>query len=45
DMASGVTGEVHFVDSGYNIMSMPHPDALKNMEDAETKFGGEVAAE
>ncbi|HEY9211958.1 MAG TPA: enoyl-ACP reductase FabI [Ancylobacter sp.] len=45
DMASGVTGEVHFVDSGYNIMSMPHPDALKTMEDAETKFAGEVAAE
>ena len=45
DMASGVTGEVHFVDSGYNIMSMPHPDALKTMEDAETKFTGEVAAE
>ncbi len=45
DMASGVTGEVHFVDSGYNIMSMPHPDALKAMEDAESKFGGEVAAE
>ncbi|MBC7579421.1 MAG: enoyl-[acyl-carrier-protein] reductase FabI, partial [Tardiphaga sp.] len=25
----GVTGETHFVDSGYNIISMPHPDALK----------------
>lgn len=23
DMASGVTGEIHYVDSGYNIMSMP----------------------
>jgi len=23
DLASGVTGEVHFVDSGYNIISMP----------------------
>ena len=45
DLASGVTGEVHFVDSGYNIMSMPHPDALKTMEDAEVKLGGEVAAE
>jgi len=45
DMASGVTGEVHFVDSGYNIMSMPHPDALKTMEDAEVKLGGEIAAE
>lgn len=29
EMSGGVTGEVHFVDSGYNIISMPHPDALK----------------
>jgi enoyl-[acyl-carrier protein] reductase I len=29
DMSGGVTGEVHFVDCGYNIISMPHPDALK----------------
>jgi len=29
DLSGGVTGEIHFVDSGYNIISMPHPDALK----------------
>jgi enoyl-[acyl-carrier protein] reductase I len=29
ELSGGVTGEVHFVDSGYNIISMPHPDALK----------------
>jgi enoyl-[acyl-carrier protein] reductase I len=29
DLASGVTGEVHFVDSGYNIISMPQPGSLK----------------
>ncbi len=29
DLSGGVTGEVHFVDSGYNIISMPHPEALK----------------
>jgi enoyl-[acyl-carrier protein] reductase I len=29
DLASGVTGEIHFVDSGYNIISMPHPNGLK----------------
>jgi enoyl-[acyl-carrier protein] reductase I len=29
EMSGGVTGETHFVDSGYNIISMPHPDALK----------------
>jgi enoyl-[acyl-carrier protein] reductase I len=35
DLSSGVTGEVHFVDSGYNIISMPQPDALKTVEAAE----------
>src|SRR2546421_9115619 len=29
DLSTGVTGEIHFVDSGYNVISMPHPDALK----------------
>src|SRR5205823_3648328 len=29
DLSTGVTGEIHFVDSGYNIIAMPHPDALK----------------
>lgn len=29
DLASGVTGEVHFVDAGYNVISMPRPDVLK----------------
>jgi enoyl-[acyl-carrier protein] reductase I len=33
DLASGVTGEIHYVDSGYSIMAMPHLDELK-MEDA-----------
>ncbi|MGZ9718684.1 enoyl-ACP reductase FabI [Rhizobium miluonense] len=28
DLAAGVTGEVHFVDAGYNITSMPTLDAL-----------------
>ena len=28
DMASGVTGETHFVDAGYNIISMPRPEDL-----------------
>src|SRR6476646_1538391 len=30
DLSGGVTGEVHYVDSGYNIISMPRPDKLKN---------------
>src|SRR5690606_1827430 len=29
DLSSGVTGDIHFVDSGYNIISMPRADALK----------------
>jgi enoyl-[acyl-carrier-protein] reductase (NADH) len=24
-----VTGEVHFVDAGYNIIAMPRPDEIK----------------
>lgn len=28
-LSNGVTGEIHYVDSGYNIISMPRPDALK----------------
>ena len=29
DLSGGVTGEIHYVDSGYNIISMPQPDVLK----------------
>ncbi len=29
DLSTGVTGEVHFVDCGYNVIAMPHPDALR----------------
>jgi enoyl-[acyl-carrier protein] reductase I len=29
DLSSGVTGEVHFVDAGYNVVSMPRPDDIK----------------
>jgi enoyl-[acyl-carrier protein] reductase I len=35
DLSTGVTGEVHFVDCGYNVIAMPQPDALK-------EAGGEV---
>jgi enoyl-[acyl-carrier protein] reductase I len=35
-LSAGVTGEVHYVDSGYNIISMPHPEALKTVDAAET---------
>jgi enoyl-[acyl-carrier protein] reductase I len=29
DLSTGVTGEIHFVDCGYNVIAMPQPDALK----------------
>ncbi len=29
DLSGGVTGEIHYVDSGYNIISMPRPEELK----------------
>jgi enoyl-[acyl-carrier protein] reductase I len=29
DLSTAVTGEIHFVDSGYNVMAMPYPDALR----------------
>jgi enoyl-[acyl-carrier protein] reductase I len=28
DLSSGVTGEVHFVDGGYNVISMPRPEEI-----------------
>lgn len=30
DLSTGVTGEIHFVDSGYNVIAMPHPMSLKD---------------
>ena len=36
DLSTGVTGEIHFVDSGYNVIAMPQPDALR----ADQKPGG-----
>jgi enoyl-[acyl-carrier protein] reductase I len=37
DMGSAVTGEIHYVDSGYNIMAMPRLDELKaaDVDDAD----------
>ena len=40
DLSTGVTGEIHFVDSGYNIIAMPHPDALR----ADNKAAADDAA-
>ena len=35
DLGSAVTGEIHYVDAGYNIMAMPRLDQLKVAEVAE----------
>jgi enoyl-[acyl-carrier protein] reductase I len=37
DLSTGVTGEVHFVDSGYNVIAMPHPDALRAEDNSAAK--------
>lgn len=44
DLASGVTGEIHYVDSGYNIVSMPVLDELKSSGEAQEKAEAEAAA-
>jgi enoyl-[acyl-carrier protein] reductase I len=41
DLSTGVTGDIHFVDSGYNIITMPQPAGLK---DGETDSGNGEAA-
>ncbi|CAM2784451.1 Enoyl-[acyl-carrier-protein] reductase [NADH] FabI [Methylobacterium mesophilicum] len=33
-LSGGVTGEVHFVDAGFNIISMPRPDVLQAQDAA-----------
>ena len=35
DLSTGVTGDIHFVDSGYNVVAMPQPGALKTVDEAE----------
>ena len=45
DLSSGVTGDIHYVDAGYNIISMPHPDDMSSHEEVEAKARGQKAAE
>src|SRR5579863_8952423 len=40
DLAAGVTGEIHFVDSGFNIISMPRPEDVK-ADSRETDLAAE----
>jgi enoyl-[acyl-carrier protein] reductase I len=34
-MSSGVTGDIHYVDSGYHVISMPRPGTLNGEEDTD----------
>jgi enoyl-[acyl-carrier protein] reductase I len=31
-LSAGVTGEIHFVDAGYNVISMPRPENMKSAD-------------
>lgn len=39
DLGGGVTGEVHYVDCGYNIVAMPTLEALKALEQGAAAAG------
>jgi enoyl-[acyl-carrier protein] reductase I len=45
DLSTGVTGDVHFVDSGYNIIAMPQPSALKDETAANDRAIAKDAAQ
>ncbi len=42
DLSTGVTGEIHFVDAGYNIIAMPRLDDLK-VHEAQSEGTPEAA--
>jgi enoyl-[acyl-carrier protein] reductase I len=44
DLSTGVTGEIHYVDSGYNIIAMPNPDALRAEAAAAEQTAGSEAS-
>ena len=39
DLSGAVTGEVHYVDCGYNVVSMPTLESLKAQETAPPRAG------
>src|SRR5215475_14424636 len=45
DLSTGVTGDVHFVDSGYNVIAMPHPGSLKDESAANERAIAKDAAQ
>ena len=44
DLSTGVTGEIHFVDSGYNAIAMPQPDVLRTSLTGNGNGNGEESA-
>jgi enoyl-[acyl-carrier protein] reductase I len=45
DLSTGVTGDIHFVDSGYNVITMPHPDALRDTDEGNGESTAKDAAQ
>jgi enoyl-[acyl-carrier protein] reductase I len=45
DLSMGVTGEIHFVDAGYNIIGMPPSADLKGWIDPTGESGNGDAGE
>ena len=41
DLSKAVTGEIHYVDAGYNIASMPRLETLKNQDAGEEQEAAE----
>ena len=35
DLSGAVTGEIHYVDSGYNTVAMPRPETIKALDKGE----------
>ena len=45
ELSGAVTGEIHYVDCGYNIIAMPSVEGLKRAEDALQQVANSRAAE
>jgi enoyl-[acyl-carrier protein] reductase I len=40
DLSTAVTGEIHYVDSGYNIVAMPRPETIKESGEGTAALNG-----
>jgi enoyl-[acyl-carrier protein] reductase I len=40
DLSTAVTGEIHYVDSGYNIVAMPRPETIKETGEGTASLQG-----